>query len=148
MNEDATRDFISRVVPWPKGDEPGYINVHWHLPGGNFKGVAVTTLDAFMRELDDTQETQENIYFCLSQQREAKSNGNGHLTAVRNRLNATALKAIWFDVDAGPDKPYADLKEVLAALKTFLAATGLPPPSAIVASGSGGPTSIGSATSP
>jgi AAA domain/Primase C terminal 2 (PriCT-2) len=138
MNTDATRDFMSRVVPWPKSDEPGYINVHWHLPGGNFKGVAATTLDAFMHELEEARRYKENIYFCLSQQSKAKPNGGGKLTALRHSVDATALKSLFFDVDAGPGKPYANIKEVLAALKAFREATGLPPPSAIVASGSGG----------
>jgi Family of unknown function (DUF5906)/Primase C terminal 2 (PriCT-2) len=137
MNADAIRDFMSSVVPWPKGDEAGYINVHWHLPGGPFKGHAVRTLEAFMREVEKLREAGENIYFCLSQQREAKPNGRG-LVAVRNSLSATAFRAIWIDLDAGPDKPYLTSKEALEALKQFLAASGMPPPSAMVASGSGG----------
>jgi hypothetical protein len=139
VGDDAatTAAFMSRVVPWPEGPDAGFINLHTHLPGGPFKGVAVQTIDAFMREVEKAREAKENIYFCLSQQREAKPNGRG-LVAIRNSLNATAFRAIWIDLDAGPDKPYKTSKEALEALKKFLSASGLPPPSALVASGSGG----------
>src|SRR5262245_17605609 len=106
MNADAIREFMSRVVPWPKSDEPGYINLHTHLPGGPFDGVAVQTVDQFMREVEKARERERNLYFCLSQQSKAKSNGDGRLHAIRNQLNATALRAIWIDLDVGPDKPY------------------------------------------
>src|SRR6266550_4848254 len=97
-----TRAFLSRVVAWPEPGS-GYINLHTHLPGGPFKGVAVENVDAFLRALDKVRESGENIYFCLSQQREAKPNGSKGLSAVRNRLNATAMKAVWIDLDVGPD---------------------------------------------
>jgi hypothetical protein len=129
MNTDAIRDFMSRVVPWPKSDEPGYINLHTHLPGGLFDGVAVQTVDAFLREVEKARPRDRNIYFCLSQQRGA---------AVRNQLNATVLRAIWIDLDVGPDKPYKTSKQALTEFKRFLDETGLPKPSAMVASGSGG----------
>lgn len=44
--------FMSRVVAWPEGPDAGFINLHTHLPGAPFKGVAVQTLDAFMREVE------------------------------------------------------------------------------------------------
>ncbi len=131
-----TRTFLSRVVAWPEPGS-GYVNLHWHLPGGPFKGVAVENIDAFMRELGKAREYNANLYFCTSQQREAKPNGSGFV-AVRNRLNATAMKAVWFDIDVGEGKSYATTKEALDALKKFIEATKIPPPSAVVASGSGG----------
>jgi Family of unknown function (DUF5906) len=130
--------FMSRVVAWPEGPDAGFINLHTHLPGAPFKGVAVQTLDAFMREVEKARDSEENIYFCLSQQSKAHSNGNGHLTAVRNGLNATAMRAIWIDLDVGPDKPYHTSAEAIEALKKFLADSKMPPASAMVASGSGG----------
>jgi hypothetical protein len=131
-----TRDFLSRVVAWPEPGR-GYINLHWHLPGGPFKGVAVENIDAFLREVDKARELGQNIYFCLSQQREARPNGT-KLIAIRNRLNATAMKAVWLDIDVGKDKPYATPTDAAVALKAFIEAAKLPQPSAIVASGSGG----------
>jgi hypothetical protein len=98
----------------------------------------VQTLDAFMREVERVRDSKENIYFCLSRQKETKTNGKGHLEADRKRLNATALRAIWLDIDVGPKKPYKTSGEALAALDKFLKDTGLPKPSAMVASGSGG----------
>jgi hypothetical protein len=129
MNADPIRDFMSRVVPWPKTDEPGYINLHTHLPRGPFDGVSVQTVDAFLREVEKAQPRNRNIYFCLSQQREP---------GARNQLNALLLRAIWIDLDVGPDKPYKTSKQALTEFKRFLDETGLPKPSQMVASGSGG----------
>ncbi len=123
-----TRAFLSRVVAWPEPGS-GYINLHTHLPGAPFKGVAVENIDAFLRALEKARETSENIYFCLSQQREAKPNG-AKLLAIRNRLNATAMKAVWLDIDVGKGKPYATTEEAAHALKKFLESAKLAQPSA------------------
>jgi hypothetical protein len=140
IGDDAatTAAFLSRVVPWPEGPDAGFINLHTHLPGGRFNGVAVQTVDAFLREVEKARDLNENIYFCLSQQSKARSTGNGHLEAIRNAMGATALRAIWIDLDVGPDKPYKTTEQALAELTRFLRETGLPKPSAMVASGSGG----------
>jgi hypothetical protein len=61
---------------------------------------------------------------------------------VRKAANATAVKAIWVDIDVGPSEPgkkpkYPDLPTALKAILHFIAVTKLPPPSAIVYSGGG-----------
>src|SRR5436190_11103861 len=139
MNPDAIKDFMSRVVPWPQRDE-GYIGLFTHggKRGDPFKGIAVTSLDAFMREFEEVRNRSENIYFWTAQGDEARPDGGNKLTPTRQRIRVKLLQSIFFDIDAGEGKPYADTKAVLAALKAFLAASGVPAPSAIVASGSGG----------
>jgi Family of unknown function (DUF5906) len=94
-----------------------------------------------LEQVDALKTRRANLYFCLSQQAEAKPNGSSRLAAVRNRQNARALKAIWFDIDVkGTDgaKHYPSGRVALAELSKFIAQAGLPHPSAIVASGSGG----------
>lgn len=54
---------------------------------------------------------------------------------LRVRTNVKALKALWFDIDFKGE--YTDEKAALAALRAFLKATGMPPPTAIVRSGNG-----------
>jgi hypothetical protein len=130
------RQFLQAVIPWPTPGQ-GYVNLHDHLPGGPFKGVAVESIDAFMAALEKARAKERNLYFCISQQREAKPNGVG-LMAIRNRLNATTLKAVCIDLDVGEEKGYATQKEALTALARFIKVALLPPPSAVVASGSGG----------
>jgi predicted P-loop ATPase len=139
MNAGSIKDFMSSVVPWPTDDEPGYINVHWHLPGRQFKGLAVKTLDEFIAAVDDLRDRKSNLYFCLSHQKEARPNGKGYY-AVRSGPNALAFKAIWFDIDVklADPKSYHSSREALAALSKFVESADIPPPSAIVASGSGG----------
>jgi hypothetical protein len=41
----------------------------------------------------------KDIYFCLSRQKETGKVYHGRTYALRNRINTTALKAIWLDID-------------------------------------------------
>jgi len=54
----------------------------------------------------------------------------------RMRRNIRAARALWFEVDAGPGKPYADWKAAARAVAEFCRATGLPRP-VVVLSGFG-----------
>jgi hypothetical protein len=125
---DAVAQFMARVVPWPVNGEPGFISVYWHLPGERFLGRAACNVEELLRVANTlAQSTQSNIYFCLSLQAEA---------GKRNKKNALAFKAIWLDLDVKPDG-YATIKEAIDALFAFIDHYRLPPPSAIVLSGSG-----------
>ena len=43
--EKDVADFLSRVVPWPQPDAPGFINVHWTFPShGGMGGKPFTQL--------------------------------------------------------------------------------------------------------
>lgn len=46
----------------------------------------------------------------------------------RTKRNAFGAKALWMDVDAGPDKPYQDHQAAESAVRLFCSATGLPTP--------------------
>ena len=72
-----------------------------------------------------------NIYFCLSRQKLNR----GH----RDRKNALALQALWFDIDVDPKNPkkYRTISEAIAALFRFCAALGLPRPAFIIVTGGG-----------
>jgi hypothetical protein len=126
------REFLERVLPWPSPEDDGVISLH---TSPHFKGVAVRTIDEFMKELDEAREENENIYFCTSQTTGAKPNGHDKLVPSRKKVNVALCKSIFFDLDA---KDYPSAQATTLALKKFLAESGLPPPSAIVASGSGG----------
>lgn len=135
MEDLQIREFLERAIPWPSPEDDGVVSLH---TSPYFKGVAVRTIDQFMKELDLAREEETNIYFCTSQTREAKSNGHDKLVPSRKQINVNLLKAIWVDWDAGPEKAYKTSKDAAIALNKFLADTGLPTPSAINASGSGG----------
>jgi hypothetical protein len=63
---------------------------------------------------------------------------DGSVRIFRTDWNVVSLKSLWVDVDVGPDKPYKTTGEASDALMQFLAASGLPAPTMLVFSGSGG----------
>lgn len=68
-----------------------------------------------------------NVYFAVASFGEEPS---------RTQSNVVAIKALFADVDCGPDKEYADWKAGLFALQLYLAASGMPMP-LVVHSGRG-----------
>jgi hypothetical protein len=139
-------DFLTRVLPWPKLGEPGFINLHWLIPAPRdpntliWIGKPTRTVEEFLSLIDWvlSRPTTRDVYYCLSRQSQSGKNSRGKLRAVRNKGNALLLKAIWLDIDVKPPpKGYATLEEALHALTEFANAFGLPPPSALVGSGGG-----------
>jgi hypothetical protein len=141
-------EFIGRVVPWPENSEaPGYINLHWTFWDGDdppksppWGGIATKTVEDFMRALDwvRAQKNTRDIYFCLSQQSQTRTNKRGRVAAARSQRNALSLKAIWLDIDVkDPPRGYATLTEAIDALTEFRNSIKLPPPTAVVFSGGG-----------
>jgi hypothetical protein len=136
-------DFLKRVLPWPGEGSPGYGNIHWTnkarypgMPGTPFK----TAEEAISRVQWMTQhpEVFKDIYFCLSIQSQCGKSKSGKPAAIRRGEFATGLKAVWADVDVKEGTGYASTKEAIIALDKFCKASGLPLPTAIVFSGSGG----------
>lgn len=138
--DDEIASFMSRVVPWPCPNDPGYFNVHWKDLGrtGGMPGYACRTVDEFSARLRWLLSKNWDIYFCLSRQsKHGKLDKRGNPMADRHADNALVLKAIWLDIDVKPDRGYAKLSEALNALAKFLNEAKLVPPTAIVFSGSG-----------
>jgi len=75
-----------------------------------------------------------DVYFGVAKYRDGLSkpeDGGG-----RTKQNVLALKALWADLDCGPDKKYSSQASAFAALQQFIGSTGLPKP-AVVNSGRG-----------
>ena len=139
---DQTATFMARVIPWPKDAEPGYCNLHWTVPNKTgMRGHAYGNIQDFMgmaRWGASKPEAVKDIYFCLSSQTTTGKVINGKATALRNGGNVHRLKALWLDVDVKPDKGYPTTDAAIAALEKFITDAELPPPTALVLSGSGG----------
>lgn len=150
MSAEQIREFMGRVVAWPGDNDPGYVNLHWTSPNhGNpaatgrefyWGGKPFRTLDQFLNTaawaLD--KPNIKDIYYCLSLQKEAGLTKNGKPKPERKAANALFLKALWLDIDIkDPPKGYASLGEALGALQAFITSVGLPPATALVASGGG-----------
>jgi hypothetical protein len=138
--------FLSRVVPWPKDNEPGFVNIHWNYEAEDgakrWGGRAVRTLpdaiNAIVWALNNT--ATRDIYFCTSLQREAKEkiakNGQKYWTPIRNQPNAISLKSYFLDIDV-KEGGYATLADAKTAIKGLVDAVPLPAPSCFVHSGGG-----------
>jgi hypothetical protein len=145
MLENA-RDFFSRVLPW---DGEGFVNIHWKSArvGKNGKpfwnGLPATDLHGALRAVDYAlrHDDARDIYVCMSRQKEksqrAGRSGRPFDIAERSQENALALRSLFIDVDVKPGA-YESTKAALLAFKAFVAASGLPMASVIVATGSGG----------
>ena len=135
-------DFLSRVVPWPASEQdPGLVNLHYTSPRG--PGMRGKPFKVMQDMLGLAQygaahpAFYKDIYFCLSSQKSTGKMVHGKATALRNAKNVYRLKALWMDIDVKPEKGYATVDEAVGALSKFIATANLPPPSAIVLSGSG-----------
>jgi predicted P-loop ATPase len=135
-------DFLTRVLPWPKADEPGYVNVHvcgTAQDGKKFwSGTPTRTLGEFLDAAYSARswKSPPDIYMCLSRQGETRV-VNGKIRAAKSHEHALAFKSIWLDIDVGKPDAYPTINEALAGLRKFLTAVGLPLPSAVVGSGGG-----------
>ena len=135
--------FMSRVVPWPGLEDPGYAGLHWSSPQ-----IPQPVLSKPFRALDDFLQTvlraavnakhYKEVYFCLSlQEKTRESLGGGTLA---DRKSPISLKAIWLDIDVKPDQPdkhYTSKEQARHALDDFIKIAALPYPTAIIDSGGG-----------
>lgn len=156
--------FLARALPWPvEGGPKFFVNIHYRRPlikngkpvmtkaGGTamiYPGRACTTVQEAAQVVAwantfDTVGT--DIYVCMSAQSlaNAKTNqrGNVYYTAVRDGQNAVLHKSFYVDVDVKPNdlaKGYASTHEAASEFGRIRKAIGLPVPTMVVRSGSGG----------
>jgi len=158
-------EFLARALPWPvEGGPKFFVNVHYRTPKV-INGVPIMLKDGRQdqsypgRACLNVREaagvtawanTFENgvgtdIYVCMSGQSMAKekvnSRGRTYYNAIRKAENAVLHKSFYVDVDVKPGDPskgYATTAEAAQEFGRIRRAIGLPVPSMVVASGSGG----------
>lgn len=150
---DQVREFVSRVFPWGETDgrfiltagrsPEGRVRIE-HESGYTTVNDALAGLDAILQ-----RQPESNVYFTVSAQAagqvRVKKNATNGETEERFRSKEGALRSKVFTLDVdvkaadqGNGKGYASTSEALEAFRDFLAATGLPFPTGLVMSGSGG----------
>lgn len=144
MSFSPTRAFLARVLPWSQDrDGDAFFNIHWLTTEKTWRGRAFKDLDGACNQVAwlQTQPTARDIYCAMSSQRAATpkqvANGRTVFWAERSLPNALALKSLFIDVDVKA-KGYASTADAIAALSKFMRDTGLPRPTLLVATGSGG----------
>lgn len=148
--KDEAATFLARTMAWRWSDGAyiALVYTEWDEKAGRvfWRSRGRRTLDEVLRELSfiGRRPTTRDIYVAMSTQASVAEKviqtKRGPFTIVevnRSKSGAVGLKSLFFDVDVKAGA-YATTEEALAALEAFLKATGLPRPTLIVASGSGG----------
>ena len=147
MSFDNAREFLARALPWSE-DGQGFINIHWTFvrdgtPKPLWSGRAFLSVNEAVKFIEwmSRQPDARDFYVCMSRQArcEERTSKKGHKyrAALRDGDNALMLKSFFIDVDV-KEGAYATTKEAVAAFGKFRRAVDLPPPTFVVASGSGG----------
>jgi hypothetical protein len=156
MDLNEIKTFLARVIPWQDISINGpYLNIHWIYEGQhkdrtfwggtacyNMLGATSVIQNAALRQ------GTKDIYYCVSSQKTCEmkqlANGQNRRQAVRNQHNASKIKVIPLDVDVAKGhanlngKNYKDSTEAAKALVKFCSESGIPHPTLLVGSGSGG----------
>ena len=136
----------------------GYLNIHWASPATNedgtpklrengeqvkwWDGRACSTIDEALKTIKWVSGMAgKDIYVCMSIQskmeEKTSTKGNKYKKALRLADDVAAIKSLFIDVDVKAGA-YPDTKTALEALRGFVTSVGMPMPSAVVGSGSGG----------
>jgi len=117
-----TLTFLQRVLP-PEGFYATILINDGAAPQQAF----FDTVEELATSCERSNRLGNNTYYALS---------SFASRANRKQTNALLTKALFIDIDCGPDKPFANQKEGLAALLDFLTKSKMPKPM-IVSSGNG-----------
>ena len=123
---DKIRGFLSRVIPW--GVIDGQYSIHWQRPGTKgFPGRCFSNLDDMVAFLANPPPGC-NIYFCMACH-----------SGERKRAHVKYLSTLYMDVDVHDNETGHVVHPVACVVVLwFCKAYGIPNPTLMVASGSGG----------
>ncbi len=147
MSFENAREFLARALPWPE-DGQGFINIHWtfNRDGSQkpfWSGRAFLSVHEAVKFIEwmSRQPDTRDFYVCMSRQARCEERtskkGQKYRAALRDGDSAISLKSFFIDVDV-KDGSYSSTKEAVVAFGQFRRAVDLPPPTFVVASGSGG----------
>jgi hypothetical protein len=140
------RMFLEAVMPDDIGDGK-FLNIHWsgHTSEGKryWDGRATESIDEAVKTLSWVNRMDDkDIYVCMSSQSKCEektsAKGNKYKKAIRFADDAVELRSLFIDVDVKDDKGYPTSQEAMDAVQAFVGTVGLPIPTTVVASGSGG----------
>jgi len=118
-----TLEFLRRVLP-----SEGYVvSITLNKGQGPRQGFH-SDIAALASNIDALNSAGNNVYYAVASFVDRR--------AGRKQENVHLIKALYLDIDCGPDKPFPHWKQGLRALGEFVATNKLPKPM-IVASGNG-----------
>jgi hypothetical protein len=134
LGAEAETAFMTRVLPWPKEGEPGYVQLWWRTPNPDnpkkfrWPKKSVRSVGEFFELRQWGLARFPDSYFCTALQREEDT---------RSNKNTLLIKSLRMDADVKQDKGYGSLPEAIIAVAEFCEQTGIPLPNAWVCSGGG-----------
>lgn len=153
---EQARIYLTRVVPWIDG---AYVNLHWTVPNRKFdpsrpanqtdnkkhflNGRAFDNAHSFLEQLNYILSRADtlDIYACMSSQSVAEqkqyASGRPYLNAKRSADLVAGIRSLFLDLDVKADA-YPSTAIALGELRRFIAEVGLPVPTLVVLSGTGG----------
>ena len=117
-----THDFLQRVLP-TEGTVVSIVINAGDRPRQKFYNTIQELADASVK----LSNHGHNVYYAVASFNDA---------SARKQSNVNKLKALYLDIDCGPEKPFATPVDGARALTEFLSKTGLPKP-LVVLSGNG-----------
>ena len=143
----SIRAFLARAVPWPLAGAPGYVNIHWTYrddatrAAKGMGGRAFTGHASAAGYAEYLLRLNTDLFVCMSLQKNAQAGfnkaGKAILKAMRHGADALLLRSFWLDVDVKPGF-FKTTVEAKAAFDAWRKLVGLPEPTLIVLTGSGG----------
>lgn len=138
--------FAALLFPWTEAEQNLYKTVSWTFADKEGKPHLANYVAQSMPQLIDLIERRStrsgaNVYVALATQLLADTtvmSVDGYAKAIRRHDNLVSSKAIALDIDVGKKNAYATTQDAFDALDDFIAKVGLPEPTMIVLSGSGG----------
>lgn len=115
------KDFLQAVLP----DKGTYFVLE---ASGQMRQKACSSVDEMIAATNAGVSRQHDTYYAMCSFRDKSS---------RKKTNALYARSAWLDLDCGPKKEFPTQKDALAALKNFLVAASIPPPTYIISSGNG-----------
>jgi hypothetical protein len=117
-----THDFLQRVLP-TEGTVVSIVINPGDRPRQKFYNTIQELADASVK----LSNHGHNVYYAVASFNDA---------TARKQSNVNKLKALYLDIDCGPEKPFASPVDGARALSKFLSQTGLPKPLTVL-SGNG-----------
>lgn len=136
-------EFIDLLLPWDGDDANTYkvVMTRFNDAEGNprMANAGATTKQDFIN-LIRKRGQRSDVWVALASYKEAKAERtrDGFYKIHRRGDNVVNLRSIFLDIDVGPDKDYKDQAGAWADLHRVMGEIGLPAPSLVVESGSGG----------
>jgi hypothetical protein len=138
--------FLALLFPWDDGNKDLWKSVSWTFVGKEgdlkFASYAAQSMGDLCHLIETrTNRPSANLYVALGTQRTATletKSVDGFPKASRTHKNIVSFKSLFLDIDVGKQGAYATTGDARHALEQFCQTVGLPEPTMLLLSGSGG----------